>query len=75
MYISIDQIESPQGGLISVLKGSQTSRKYQVTKICVDNSSKLTYVHFSEIARENEAVEAKHIYEQYAATFDVKIQK
>ena len=75
MCISIDQIDSPQGGLIPVLKGRQTSRKYHVATIFVDFFSKLTYVQFSEITTANKAVKAKHEFEKYAATFGVKIQK
>ena len=40
MCISIDKIESPQGGLISVIKGKQTSRKYTIVTIYVDYFSK-----------------------------------
>ena len=35
----------------------------------------MTYVHFSEITIANRAVEAKHAFEKYAATFGVNIQK
>ena len=42
--ISINQIEYPQGGLIPVLKGRQTSRKYHVATIFVDHFSKFIYV-------------------------------
>ena len=48
MCLSIDQIESPQGGLIPVLKGKKTSIKYHVATIFFDHCSKFTYVHFSE---------------------------
>ena len=75
MCISVNQIESPEGGLIPVPKGRQTSRKYHVATIFVDHFSKLAYVHFSESTTENKAVEAKHAFEQYAATFGKKIQK
>ena len=75
MCISINQIESPQGGLISVLKWKQTSRKYHAATIFVDHFSKFTYVKFSQSTAANEAVEAKHAFEQYAATFGVNIQK
>ena len=63
MSISINQIESPQGGLIPVLKVRQTSRKYHVATIFVDHFSKLTYVYFSESTTANEAVKAKHAFE------------
>ena len=46
MCISIDQIEYHQGGLIPVLKGKKTSRKYHVATTFVDHFSKWTYVHF-----------------------------
>ena len=75
MCVSIDQIESPQGGLIPVLKGKQTKRKYHVATIFVDHFSKLTYIHYSESTTANEAVEAKHAFEHHAATFGVSIQK
>ena len=74
MCISIYQIESPQGGLIPVIKGKKTSRKYHVATIFVYHCSKLTYIHFSESNTANEAVEAKHAFEQYTATFGVKNQ-
>ena len=54
--ISINQIESPQGGLIPVPKGRQTSRKYHVATVFVDHFSKLTYVHFSESTPAKESV-------------------
>ena len=73
--ISIDEIKSPQGVLILVLKGRQTSRRYHAATIFVEHFSKSTYVHFSESTTSNEAVEAKHAFEQYAATFGVKIHK
>ena len=41
MCISMDQIESPQGRLITVLKGKKTSKKYHVATIFVDHFSKL----------------------------------
>ena len=44
--ISINQIESPQGGRIPVLKLKQKSRKHHVATTFVDRFSKLTYVHF-----------------------------
>ena len=37
MFISTNKIESPQGRLIPVLKGKETSRKYHVATIFVDN--------------------------------------
>ena len=40
MCVSINQIESPQGGLISVLKERKTNRKYHVATIFVDHISK-----------------------------------
>ena len=73
--ISIDQIESPQGGLISVLKGRQKSRKYHVATIFVDHFSKFTYVQFSESTASKKAVKANNAFENYAATFGVNIQK
>ena len=75
MCISIDQIIYPQGGLIPVLKGKQNSKKYCVATIFVDHLSKLAFVHFSEITTTNKAVEAKHAFEQFTATFFVKVQK
>ena len=75
MFISINHIESIQGGWILILKGIQTNRKYHVATIFFDHFSKLTYVHFSKITTENEAVEAKKLFELYAATFEVKIKK
>ena len=75
MLIWIDQIEFSQDGLIPILKGRQTSKKYHVTTIFVDNFSKFTYVHFSENTTANESVKAKSEFEQYAAAFGVNIQK
>ena len=75
MCISVNQIEYPQGRLIPVLKVNQTSIKYHVAAIFFDHFSQLTYVHFSESITANEAVEEKRAFEQYAATFGVKIQK
>ena len=74
MFNSIDQIEYPQGALIPVLKGSQTSTKYHVATIFVDHFSKLTYVHFSEITPAHKAVEEIHAFETYAATFAYKFK-
>ena len=75
MCISIDQIESPQGGLTPVLKGRQTSRKYHVSTICVQNISTLTYVQFGKMTTANKSVEENLAFEQYSETFGVKIQK
>ena len=75
MCISINKIEFPRGGLIPVLKGRQTSRKYHVATIFFDHFSKLTYLNFSEITTANKSVDAKHAFEKYAAKFGVKIQK
>ena len=74
MCISINQIESPRGGLIPVLKVNQTSRKYHVTPIFVDHFSKLAYVDFSESTTANKYLEEKHAFEQYAEIFGVKIK-
>ena len=46
MCISIDQIESYQGGLIPVLKGKQTSIKYHVAIIFVHHFSKINLCTF-----------------------------
>ena len=73
MCISINKIESFKGGIIPLLKGRQTSRKYHVAPIFVDHFSGLTYVHFREVTKANESVEAKNAFEQYVATFGVKI--
>ena len=67
------QIESTQVGVITVLKGKQTRRKYHVATIFVDHFSKWTYVHFGKINTVNEAVEKKS-FEQYAAIFGVKFK-
>ena len=75
MFISIDQIEYPQGELIPFIKGNQTSRKYHVATICVDHFSKLAYAYFIESTTAKEVVEAKHAFEKYAAAVGVKIQK
>ena len=75
MFISIIQIESPQGVLMPVIKGKKNRRKYHVATIFVAHFSKLTYVHFSESTKANKAVEAKHALEPYSAAFGVKIQK
>ena len=53
MCISINQIKSTLGGLIPVLKENQTSRKYHVATIFGNHSSKLVYLHFSEITKSN----------------------
>ena len=75
MCISIGQIESPQCKIIPFLKGKQNSKTYHVATIFVDHFYKLTYVNFSESTTPNEAAEAKEIFEQYSATFGLKIQK
>ena len=62
-HIPINKIEYPQGGLIPVLKGRQTSKKYHLAKICVDHFYELTYGNFSEITTSNEAVESKRVFE------------
>ena len=43
MFISINQIGSPQGRLIPVTKKSKIIRKYHVATILVDHFSKYTY--------------------------------
>ena len=60
IFILNNQIRSPLGGLIPLLKGRQTSRKYHVATIFVHHFSKLNYIHFSESTTSNEAFEAKH---------------
>ena len=62
MCISIDQIESPLGGLIPVLKGNQNSRKYHISTIFVDNLFIFTYVHFIENTTANKCMEEKHTF-------------
>ena len=75
MCITINKIESPQGGIIPALKRRKKSRKYHVATIFVEHFSKLTYVHFSESTTANKAVESTHAFEQYTETFGVNIQK
>ena len=72
--MSIDQVESPQGGLFPILKVNYTSRKYHVATIFVDHFSKLIYVHFNKSTTANKSVEAKHAFEEYAATFGLKFK-
>ena len=45
MCVSVDQLESPLGGLIGQLKGIPTKARFRVATIFIDHYSDLSYVH------------------------------
>ena len=73
MCVSVDQLESPLGGLIGQLKGIPTKARFCVATIFVDHYSDLSYVHLQQTTNAEETLEAKHQFEVYATSHGVTV--
>ena len=71
--VSVDQMESRTPGLIGQLRGMPTKLRYKVETVFVDHYSGLGYVHLQKSSSAEETIIAKQAFEQYAASFGIKI--
>ena len=71
--VSVDQIESTEDGFVAQLKGKLTRRRYKYATIFVDHYSDLSYVHLQSTLTSDETLQAKHAFEAYARSMEVKI--
>jgi hypothetical protein len=71
--VSVDQLESPDTGLIAQLKGIPTTARYKCATVFVDHFSNLTFIHLQKTTNANKTVEAKHAFERYAKTHGVTV--
>ena len=71
--VSVDQLESPDAGLIAQLKGTPTTARYTCATLFVDHFSDLTFVHLQKSTNANETVEGKHVFERYSRSHIIKI--
>jgi transposase InsO family protein len=60
-------------GLIAQIKGIPTTKRYNYAAVFTDHYSKLGYVHLQQALTSEETVQAKHAFENYAATHNIKI--
>ena len=71
--VSIDQLESPVPGFVSIAKGQPTVRKYNGDSVFVDHASDFTYVHMHYHLTTDETIDAKHAFECQAEQHRVQI--
>ena len=71
--VSVDQMESTEDGFVAQLKGKLTRRRYKYATIFVDHYSDLSYVHLQSTITSDETLQAKHAFEAYARSMEVKI--
>ena len=72
--VSVDQLESPQVGFYTQLKGIPTKKRYRYATIFVDHFSDLKYVHYMEDSTSKSTVYAKECFERYAAAHGVHVE-
>ena len=72
--MSTDQILSPTLGFLPTHRGRPTLQRYEVATIFVDHFSDLTYVHLMTKIDDTATVEAKLVFERFAASHDVTIK-
>jgi hypothetical protein len=72
--VSIDQLDATLPGLIAQIKGIPMTKRYNYTTVFTDHYRKLGYVHLQQTLTSEETVQAKHVFERYAATYNVKIR-
>ena len=71
--VSIDQLESPILGFVSIVKGQPTVRKYRGASVFVDHASDFTYVHMHQHLTTDETINTKHGFERLAEQHGVRI--
>lgn len=71
--VSVDQLESPIGGMVPQNKGLPTKRRYVGATVFVDHWSDLTYIHPMESLSADDTVAAKHAFERFAEAHGVRI--
>jgi hypothetical protein len=72
--VSVDQLISHTPGLVAQLRGIPTKMRYRVATVYVDQYSRLSYVHLQKTTSAEETLESKRAFENYAASFNVRIQ-
>ena len=71
--VSIDQLESPVPGFMSIAKGQPTVRKYHGASVFVDHTSDFRYVHMHYHLTADEMIDAKHAFKHLAEQHRVRI--
>ena len=71
--VSVDQMVSPTPGLIAQITGKLTTKRYKYSTVFVDHFSRFLYIYLQKIATVEETLEAKKVFESYAAFHNVQI--
>ena len=71
--VSIDQLESPVPGFVSIAKGLPTIRKYRGASVFVDHAGDFTYIHMHYCLTTDKTIDAKHVFECLAEQHGVRI--
>ena len=72
--VSVDQLESPDPGLIGQMKGWLTNKRYNYATVFVDHFSRLGYVHLQQTDSSHETLMAKQAFEGYCRSKGVRVQ-
>ena len=64
----VDQIKIPTPGLIVQLTGRLTTKRYNITKIVVNQATRLNYAYFQK-------TECSEKYFKYKQTFEIMVQQ
>ena len=72
--VSVDQMQSSTPGFVAQMKGQLTRLRYTGATIFVDHFSRLCYVHPQKSLSAEETLQAKHEFEAFAASHNVKVK-
>lgn len=72
--ISVDQMQSTEGGFIAQIKGKLTRRRYHYATVFVDHFSGLCYIHLQRTITSVETLQAKHAFEAFSDKNNVRIK-
>jgi hypothetical protein len=71
--VSIDQMESPEPGLVAQTKGNPTKDRYNCATVFVDYYSDVSFVYLQGALGGDETLEAKTAFERWSKSHDVVI--
>mmetsp|Transcript_26540 Transcript_26540/g.37655 ORF Transcript_26540/g.37655 Transcript_26540/m.37655 type:complete len:1449 (-) Transcript_26540:1524-5870(-) len=71
--VGVDQLVSPVPGLIGVMTGFQTTKRYRYATVFVDHYSGLGYVYLQKTATAEETLLAKKAFERYALSKGITV--
>ena len=72
--ISVDQMVSPVPGLIAQMVGFLTKQRYKYATVLIDHASRMGFVYLQKTCFAEESIQAKRVFEKYAANQGVTIQ-